>query len=294
MTLFSETPSKDAVAGGEVDTSVRVVINGVLGRMGNTVLSSLPAKFDDESDKKILPVGGVARSAGSSAWVRGGVPLASSLEEILENESDLEEVVVVDFTGRQGFLDVVEKASRLGVSVVSGSTGLSSEDYAKVERLARRNSISVFHASSFALGAVVLEWLVKKASPYFKYADIVESHHEMKEDAPSGTAISIAKAMASSREEDFISPYTKHSTMEHARGAQYKGISIHSSRMPGRMCRHEVVFGASSQTLSLIHETLDRDAFAPGIIEAIRYVVNAPVGLTVGLEKILGLNDAGK
>ena len=72
------------------------------------------------------------------------------------------------------------------------------------------------------------------------------------------------------------------------RGGTMDGVTIHSARMPGRVAHHELVFGALGQTLTLRHDSVSRDSFMPGVLLAVREVGNRP-GLTVGLDKILGL-----
>jgi 4-hydroxy-tetrahydrodipicolinate reductase len=113
-------------------------------------------------------------------------------------------------------------------------------------------------------------------------------HHEAKKDAPSGTALAIARALAQGREGPFQRNVTEKETLAGTRGGEYQGISIHSARMPGRLAHHEVVLGTQGQTLTLRHDTISRECYMPGVMAAVQYVVQSK-GLTVGLERILGL-----
>ncbi len=267
--------------------SIKVLINGVLGRMGRTVLSATVA------DQDVVPIGGVDISApqGKSYTDVGThesrIPVFQTFDKSL---LDLKPQVIVDFTNREGFLNTVNVASDNGINVVSGSTGILKEDYIQVEELSRKGNIQIIHAPNFALGAVILEWLAKSASPYFEFAQIIESHHELKKDAPSGTAISIAAAMASAKQTDFKSNIPEQILIQNSMGGQKSGISIYSSRMPGRIARHEVVFGATGQTLSILHDTINREAFMPGVLISVKKVESL-IGLTSGLDTVLGLNN---
>jgi 4-hydroxy-tetrahydrodipicolinate reductase len=129
------------------------------------------------------------------------------------------------------------------------------------------------------------------ASKYFDYADLIESHHEAKIDAPSGTALSIAEAMIEGRGSGFDQNEAELQTLQGTRGGEYNGINVHSARMPGRVARHEVVFGARGQTLTMIHDSINRDSFMPGVVLAVKRVVDER-RLIVGLAEVLGLGKS--
>jgi len=129
------------------------------------------------------------------------------------------------------------------------------------------------------------------ASEYFDYADLIESHHEMKIDSPSGTAISILESMTKDKTGDFKSNKAEiEDEIKNTRGGNYKNINVHSARMPGRVARHEVVFGALGQTLTLIHDSINRESFMPGVMLCVRKVKDfSGQGVIFGLDKVLGL-----
>jgi 4-hydroxy-tetrahydrodipicolinate reductase len=136
------------------------------------------------------------------------------------------------------------------------------------------------------MGAVLMIHLTKVASRFFDYADLTEMHHEAKIDAPSGTALAIARAAVEGKAGEFINVEAEKEMIEGPRGGDFQGISVHSARMPGRMAHHELVFGALGQTLTIRHDSINRESFMPGVTMAIREVVNRN-GLTVGLENIM-------
>ena len=260
---------------------IGVAIHGVSGRMGREVLNAVCGedglKAVGGADAAAVP-GTVELPDGS-----GMIPVSNSLADVI-GDAD----VVVDFTNAEGAMDAIRTASALGTAVVVGSTGLSDDDIAEARDLADRHNVGVFIAPNFTFGVAVMVHLVKAAAPFFDYADLTEMHHEAKIDAPSGTALALAQAVAAGRSGPFDSNVAEKETLEGTRGGVYEGINVHSARMPGRMAHHEIVFGALGQTLTIRHDSINRESFMPGVIMAIRHVVKGP-GLTVGLENILGL-----
>ena len=267
---------------------IRVAVNGALGRMGQTVLGAVGAADG------LTPVGGADAAAATGAVAVPGnpvsVPLRSRLDMLIEETSP---AVVVEFTNGDGALSAVRTAVPRGVRIVSGSTGLSETALEEVRRISAEHGIGVISASNFALGAVLLGHLASIASRYFSHADLVESHHEAKADSPSGTALSLAEAMLAGRNGPFDSTASEKETLAGARGGVTGGINVHSARMPGRLARHEIVLGTQGQTLTLIHDTIDRDCYMPGVLRAIEHVVTID-HLVIGLDRVLGLGAPGK
>lgn len=263
---------------------IQVVINGVLGRMGSTVLGAVTA------DPDLVPVGAVdVRAASESIPLTdgsGSVRLATDLSTLLEY---VEADVVVDFTNGEAAMKAISAALNAGVRVVSGSTGLTEADMEEAARLASARAVGVISASNFALGAVLLGHLAGISAKYFDYADLIESHHEAKVDSPSGTALSIARSIAENRGRPFKSNVPETETLPGTRGGVFEGINIHSARMPGRVARHEVVFGAQGQTLTMIHDSINRESFMPGVLLAVKHVMTLD-HMVVGLDNVLGLS----
>ena len=263
--------------------TINVAVNGVLGRMGATVLAAAAA------DPGMSPVGGVDLRAAPASTLPlpdgGEIPAASDIESLLDS---VEVDVVVDFTNGEAAEAAIRAAVSRKVRVVSGSTGMAPGALAELADLAAEHGTGVISASNFALGAVLLGHLAGVAAPYFEYADLIESHHEAKVDAPSGTALSIAESMARGKGGPFTSSATEKETLAGTRGGNYQGINVHSARMQGRVARHEVVFGAQGQTLTIIHDSIDRGSFMPGVMLAVRKVMTLD-RMVVGLDRVLGL-----
>ncbi len=266
-------------------SEITVAVNGVLGRMGDTVLNAV------EQEPGMVPVGGADVAAGSTKTVKtpdgAELPLASDLASLFEiSKPD----VVVDFTNAVGGKSAMDACIEHGVKCVSGSTGITPDEMAAIGEKAAAAGVGVISASNFALGCVVLIHLARIASEYFDYADLIESHHEMKIDAPSGTALSIVQAMLEGKGGNFDQNIVETELLKGTRGGSTGGINVHSARMPGRVARHEVVFGALGQTLTLLHDSVSRDSFMPGVMLAVRRVVDEN-SMIVGLDKVLGLTD---
>lgn len=263
--------------------AIDVVVSGALGRMGREVLNAVSndpdlrcvgaADIRADSDKLALP----SRS--------GTVPLSISLEAVL---AQTKPHVLVDFSVSEATMKSVRSAAEHRVNMVIGTTGLSAEDLEEVARLARASEVGAVVAPNFALGAVLMVHLAKIAARFFDYAEIVELHHEQKIDAPSGTALSTARAMAEARGKPFQYARAQKESLAGTRGGELDGVAIHSTRLPGLMAHQEVIFGTSGQTLIIRHDTINRECYMPGVILAIKKVVGLK-GLTYGLENILGL-----
>lgn len=263
---------------------IKVAVSGVLGRMGSTVLAAVAGDPETEAVGGYDPM--AVESTVANPVTGEQLPLHTNLEDLIPVAAP---DVVVDFSTAEGAMACFNSCAQAGVSVVSGSTGLSESDLEEAGKLASQYSVGIISASNFALGAVLLGHLAGIASQYFDYADLIESHHEAKIDAPSGTALSIAQAMVAGRGKRFTQNVAEKQTLTGTRGGDFEGINIHSARMPGRVARHEVVFGGTGQTLTMIHDSVNRDSFMPGVLLAVKRVVTQD-GLIVGLDRVLGLD----
>jgi 4-hydroxy-tetrahydrodipicolinate reductase len=262
---------------------IEVVIHGALGRMGREVVAAVCR------DPQLKPVGAVdSKAEGASLPLPGrqdSIPLSSDLGSLL---TQAKPQVVVDFSVAEAAMNVARLATQRKINLVIGTTGLSPDALTEMDKLARANQVGVIVASNFALGAVVMVHLAKIAARYFEHAEIVEMHHEQKLDAPSGTALSTARAMAEARGKPFRHPETQKESLKGTRGGELEGTSVHSVRLPGLMAHQEIIFGTSGQTLTIRHDTINRECYMPGVVLAIKKAVELK-GLTYGLEKLLGL-----
>jgi 4-hydroxy-tetrahydrodipicolinate reductase len=263
--------------------AIKVLVHGVLGKMGREVLAAVCR------EPGLEPTCGVVRDATvdylSLPDGSGRIPISSDLEGMI---GICRPQVMVDFTNAEASIAACRVAAANGVNLVVGTTGLTEATLRELDGLAREHEIGAFVAPNFALGAVLIIHLARGLGKFFDYADIVEMHHEAKIDSPSGTALALARSLREGRDGPFIRPHPKKEPVEGTRGGEMDGVSIHSVRMPGRMAHHEVILGTQGQTLSLRHDTISRECYMPGVILAIKEVVKSK-GLVVGLDKLLGL-----
>ncbi len=165
--------------------------------------------------------------------------------------------VVVDFTRPDTALGNVRACLDAGVHAVVGTSGWDVDAVRGVESTA-----NVFFAPNFAIGAVLMMRFAAEASRHMARAEIVELHHDRKLDKPSGTAARTAELM-------------------------HGDVPIHSVRLPGLVAHQEVVLGDVGQTLTIRHDSLDRESFMPGVLLAVRGVGSLTESPVVGLEHLL-------
>ena len=262
---------------------IKVVVNGALGKVGREVVVGV------SRDPALSLVGAVDVLAVQEYLdvleVSLQVPLTKDLSPLL---SKYKPQVIVDFTIAEAAIAAARVAIKQNVNLVIGTTGISDSSLREIERLAKDNNVGVVVAPNFALGAVVLMHLAKIAAKYFDHAEIIELHHNQKADSPSGTALATAEDMVQSRGKPFVHAPTMKENINGTRGGQVEGIAIHSVRLPGLVASEEVIFGGQGQTLTLRHDTINRECFVPGVILAIKEVVKRK-GLVYGLNELLNL-----
>ncbi len=262
--------------------TIRVLVSGS-GKMGREVLSAVCREPD-------LDPAGVADLFAKEEYLSlpdgsGLVPFSSDAAAMFARTRP---DVVVDFTHAEWTPGLVREALEAGVRPVIGTSGLSEAFLTELEQECRRRGIGAVVASNFALGAVLMQHLSAIASRFFDNAEIIEMHHDAKVDAPSGTALATAQRMASQREQPFRHPKTERENLAGTRGGELGGVAIHSVRLPGLVAHQEVIFGGPGETLTIRHDTLSRESFMPGVILAIREVMQRSE-LVVGLDRLIGL-----
>lgn len=198
--------------------------------------------------------------------------------------------VAVDFTLVDAARENLGWCAANGVHLVVGTSGFT-EDDVRSARDAFTSSNCVI-APNFAIGAVLMMHFAEMAAPWFETGDIIETHHDAKVDAPSGTAMATAERMAAASS-DWAEDPTRVHALPAARGAQLGGVRVHSLRVRGMVAHQEVVLGTTGQTLTLRHDSYDRASFMPGVVLAVKAVADHP-GVTVGLRRLLGLLPEGR
>ena len=189
---------------------------------------------------------------------RADPALGTSVDQALEQRPE----VLVDFTVPETAAENARRAVKAGVHVVIGTTGF---DLSQLDELEGAN---VFVAPNFAIGAVLMMRFAVQAAAHMARAEIIELHHDRKLDRPSGTAARTAALMSQA-------------------APNLGDVPIHSVRLPGLVAHQEVIFGDVGQTLTIRHDSVDRESFMPGVLLAIRRVGGLAESPLVGLEKLL-------
>jgi 4-hydroxy-tetrahydrodipicolinate reductase len=261
--------------------NIRVLITGACGKMGREVVKAVTAAEGMEISAAVDRVL-LGEDVGALAGVGTlGVPVVADLNEAIDRGVD----VLVDFTQPAEVMGNLRIAVPRGVAAVVGTTGLSTEHLEELRALSEKSGAPVFIAPNFAIGAVLMMQFAQRAAKYFDYAEVIEFHHEKKLDAPSGTALRTAELMktaASGRLTDEATP--EHG--EASRGLPVGNIRVHAVRLPGMVASQEVILGGLGQTLTIRHDTINRESFMPGVVLAISKVQGLQ-GVVIGLEAIM-------
>ena len=261
---------------------VKVLVSGACGRMGQAVVKAV----QDDAELSLVAAVDVhgGMDAGEAAGCgKCGVTVETDLEKaLLEKKPE----VMVDFTRPDAVFANAMLAVKHGVSPVIGTTGMTAEERQKLEALALEKKTPVFLAPNFAIGAVLMMLMSRQAAKYMPHVEIIELHHDNKLDAPSGTALQTAELIKEARESMRQGHPEEKEKLAGARGAEVDGMRIHSVRLPGFVAHQEVIFGGLGQTLTIRHDSINRESFMPGVVLACKKVRNL-AGLVVGLEKLL-------
>jgi 4-hydroxy-tetrahydrodipicolinate reductase len=245
---------------------IRVAVAGYRGKVGAVLAAAL------QSEPGFDYVGGVTRGDDLAEFLHAKRPQA-----------------LVDFTRPSEVMHNALAAVAAGAAPVVGTTGLASSDVDKLETACEAKQVGGIVAPNFAIGAVLMMHLADIAAPHFDAVEVIEMHHAAKLDAPSGTALSTARRLASRRtDKPFAHKRAEKETLAGTRGGEEGGVAVHSVRLPGFVADQEVIFGLPGQTLTIAHRTTSREAYLPGVVLAIRRVTAEP-RFYRGLDELLGL-----
>jgi 4-hydroxy-tetrahydrodipicolinate reductase len=214
-----------------------------------------------------------------------GCPVFASADEALAQRCD----VFVEYTGVAAAKANVLAALEHGAHVVVGSSGLSDEDYAQIDALARSKGLGVLACGNFALTVVLLQKFAEMAARYIPQWEIIDYAHDGKRDAPSGTARELASRLGRVQAPQPTVPLEQTAGVREARGATLAGSQVHSIRLPGFVISAEVIFGMPDQKLTLRHDAGGSALpYVDGALLAVRKVPTL-VGLHRGLDRVLDL-----
>lgn len=242
----------------------RLVINGAKGRMGQALLA------------------GAARNP--ELTVVGAVDQGDDLAAVLSGAD-----VVIDFTFHAVTASVAALCARNGKALIIGTTGHTDEEKAAIRSSAA--TIPMVWASNYSTGVNTLFWLTRKAAeilgPGFDL-EVVEMHHRLKRDAPSGTATTLLEILADVRKVQ-LADALRHGRSGITGERTDSEIGIHAIRGGDVVGDHTVIFAASGERVELTHKASSRDTFALGALRAAAWVVGRPPAV-YSMRDVLGLH----
>jgi 4-hydroxy-tetrahydrodipicolinate reductase len=251
---------------------INICFAGLTGWTAPPILAAIDAADD------LMLTSGVSRSAAG----RGAV-YATAAEALAAAPAD----VLVDFTRAAAVRVNAWTAVEAGVHVVIGTSGLTADDYADLDRLARDRGVGVIAAGNFSVMAAVLRRAAAMAARHLAHWEIIDYAGDTKPDVPSGTARDLAETLAQVREPARALPLAELEGPVEARGAEIGGARVHSVRLPSFVVSTEVVFGGPGERLIMRHDPgLTPDPYVAGTLLAVRRVADA-VGVRRGLDSLL-------
>ncbi len=265
---------------------VKIAVAGAVGRMGSRIVAlsreydamKLVGAFERKGHKDIGKDIGILAGIGETC-----ITLQDSIEKAADQAD-----VVIDFTHTSSTLEHLKAASSRKKAMVIGTTGFTKDQVGEIEHLAKK--IPCVMASNMSLGVnlllKVLQDVARTLGDDYDI-EIIETHHRMKKDAPSGTAMKMAQVIADAvqRNLDEVAVYGRKGMIgERPR----KEIGIQTVRAGDVVGEHTVLFGGLGERIEITHKASSRDTFARGALKAALWVHNKPSGL-YDMQDVLGL-----
>lgn len=263
---------------------IKVVIAGPRGRMGREAVKMVT------NQEHLQLVGVIDRQDNGRAlsdidpqFREVKCQVYTSIHEcLMEQRPDC----LIDLTVPEAAFYHAKSAMELNVRPVVGTTGITLQELEELKAIANHKKIGCIIAPNFAIGAVLMMKFSQMAAKYFQNVEIIELHHDQKLDAPSGTAIKTAEMIHEVREPKTQGHPNETEKLQGARGANFHGMHIHSVRLPGLIAHQQVLFGEKGETLTIRHDSYDRESFMTGVKVAVETVMKLN-GYVYGLENIL-------
>ena len=274
--------------------TIPVLVSGALGRMGsevvNTVLNSpdceLVAAIDINKKNNGKNISQLLNLKSSDIFVSND--LEGSLCSISQNYRNQKiNPVLVDFTHPDSVFENTRSAIAYGISPIIGTTGLSPSQIDDLSNFAQKSEVGCAIIPNFSVGMVLLQQAASVAAKFYDNIELIEMHHNQKADSPSGTCIKTAEMI-----EEYPKKYNEGLIKEYESlkgvrgGVRDSGLNIHSIRLPGLLAHQVVIMGSPGETYTIRHDTIDRKAYMPGVLQAIRKIGNFK-SLVYGLEKLI-------
>jgi len=262
---------------------LRICVAGGTGWAGSELSRGISSAADLELVAAISR-SNAGKTLGEVLGIKGlAAPIFGTAEEALKTRPE----VFVEYTKPDVAKIHILSALKSGAHVVVGTSGLSSEDYDEIDRVAKEVRRGVLAVGNFALTVVLLQKFAELAARYIPHWEIIDYAHEDKRDAPSGTARELANRLSKIREAKLDVPLDKVDGLRESRGARLQGTQVHSVRLPGYVISIDAIFGMPGQKLILRHESgSSAEPYVDGALLAIREVGKL-VGLHRGLDSVM-------
>lgn len=264
---------------------IRVCIAGATGWAGTELAKGVAGTTD------LVLVSAVARRAAGIVLAdligdpRLAIAVSASVAEALQTPCD----VLVEYTHPSSAKANILAALDRGVHVVVGTSGLTDEDFAEIDSVARRRNRGVLACGNFALTVVLLQRFAEIAARFIPQWEVIDYAHDDKPDAPSGTARELAAIVGKVRVPERSVAVEDTVGMREARGATVASTQVHSVRLPGYVISAEIVFGMPDQRLSIRHDSGNSALpYVDGALLAIRNVSKL-TGVHRGLAAVMDL-----
>ncbi|MCE5312885.1 MAG: 4-hydroxy-tetrahydrodipicolinate reductase [Nitrospiraceae bacterium] len=265
---------------------IRLAVTGAAGRMGSRI-AALSAEYEGLKLSGALERSGAPAVGKDIGMIAGlgetGVLIKDSAQDVISSAD-----VTIDFSSVAATLGHIEIAAANSRAMVIGTTGFEKDDLSKIKKAAEK--IPVMMAPNMSVGVNLLLKVLAQISPVLadEYdIEIVEAHHRLKKDAPSGTALKMAQVIADSikRDLDEVAVYCRKGiTGERTR----KEIGIQTVRAGDIVGDHTVMFGGLGERIEITHKASSRDTFARGALRAALWIVGKKPGL-YDMQDVLGL-----
>ncbi len=274
--------------------TIPVLVSGALGRMGSEVVNSvlnssdceLVAAIDTNEKNNGQNISQLLNLKSCQVFVSND--LEGSLCSISqEYRNETIKPVLVDFTHPDSVFENTRSAIAYGISPVVGTTGLSPSQINDLSVFAQKADIGCAIIPNFSVGMVLLQQAASVAAKFYDNIELIEMHHNQKADSPSGTCIKTAEMI-----EEYPKQYNQQIVNESESlkgvrgGVRDSGLNIHSIRLPGLLAHQLVIMSSPGETYTIKHDTIDRKAYMPGVLQAIRKIGNFRT-LVYGLEKLI-------
>jgi 4-hydroxy-tetrahydrodipicolinate reductase len=265
--------------------TIKVCLAGATGWAGSALAKAIYAAADMEL------VGGVSRTHAGGQLAEAincpgiSLTLSGTAAEALKANCD----VFVEFTKPDIAVNNILLALKAGAHVVVGTSGLTDDDFRRIEEAAAAEGLGVLAAGNFALTAVLLQKFAEMAAKYIPHCEIFDYAHADKADVPSGTVRELAHRLGRIRKSALDIPLEDVQGPRETRGARLNGTQVHAVRLPGYVISAEVIFGMPDQKLILRHEAgAGAEPYVDGALLAIRKV-GTFTGLRRGLDTVMDL-----